>query len=139
MIRLIMIKKFLRFYFADLSALYIVNQTVSGMVFENGIKTFLITGAALSLFSYFIKPVINILLLPINLITFGTFKWISSVIAIYVITLIVSGFSINNFYFQGFSSQWIDIPTISVNGFFAIILFSFTISIITSLINWLIK
>ena len=134
-----MIKKFLRFYFADLSALYIVNQTVSGMVFENGIKTFLITGAALSLFSYFIKPVINILLLPINLITFGTFKWISSVIAIYVITLIVSGFSINNFYFQGFSSQWIDIPTISVNGFFAIILFSFTISIITSLINWLIK
>jgi len=134
-----MIKKLLRFYFADLSALYVVNQMASGMVFEHGVKTFLITGAALSLFGYFIKPVINLLLLPINLITFGTFKWISSVIAIYVITLIVSGFSINNFYFQGFSSQWIDIPTISVNGFFAIILFSFAISIITSLINWLIK
>lgn len=134
-----MIKKFLRFYFADLSALYIVNQMASGMVFENGVKTFLITGAALSLFSYFIKPVINILLLPINLITFGMFKWISSVVAIYIITLIVSGFSINHFHFQGFSSQWIDIPAISVNGFFAIVLFSFTISIITSLINWLIK
>lgn len=134
-----MIKKFLRYYFSDLSSLYIVNQIASGMIFQNGIKTFIEAGLVLSLFSYFVKPILNLLLLPLNLLTFGLFKWFSSVIALYVVTLIIVDFSIANFNFQGFSSNWIYIPAINVSGLLAVILFSFTISIVASFINWLVK
>jgi len=132
-----MIKKILKVYLFSLASLYIVNQIASGMVFSQGVKTLLLTALGLAISSFIAKPIINILLLPLNLITFGLFRWISGAVALYLVSLVVPGFKIIAFNFSGFSNAILPIPAFSLVGFLAIIAFSFAISIISSFLHWL--
>ena len=109
------------------------------MVFENGMTSVLLAGVGIVLTSFLVKPIINLLLLPINLLTFGIFKWISSAITLYLVTLIVPGFRIYDFVFSGFSNPWIGIPALNVVAPLSYIAFSFIITFVTSIIYWLIK
>jgi len=132
-----MIKKILRHFIVNTFILYIVSQIASGLYFEKGIETVIIAGAGLTLASLLAKPIINLLLLPINLITFNLFKWVSSAIALYLVTLVVDGFKITGFVFAGLTSQWLDIPSINLGGFLAYVAFSFIFSLFASFIYWL--
>lgn len=109
------------------------------MVFENGVYTLLLAGVVLMVSTLVVKPLINMLILPINLVTFGLFKWVSSVVALYVVTLVVPGFEITNMVFAGYSGQWIDIPSFNFTGIIAFIAFSFAISLFSSVMHWLVK
>lgn len=132
-------KRIIRNFAVDTFTLFIIANSIEGIVFDEGIKTLLIAGAALMLSSYVVKPVINLLLLPINLLTFNFFKWLSSAAAIYIVLLVVKGFHINEFFFPGFTSNFLDLPAISLTGFIAIVTFSFTFSILGSIIYWIIS
>lgn len=132
-------RKILRHFFENTLALYFVSQIASGMVFSAGVETFLKTAVVLTLVSFLAKPAISLLLLPLNLVTFGVFKWVSSAVALYVVTLIVSEFKVIGFNFAGFTSKWFDLPGIHFTGFLAYIAFSFLLSICISVMNWLNK
>lgn len=132
-------RKIIRHYVLDTFALYLASQLASGMIFEKGFETLFITGAALAVATMLAKPIINILLLPINLITFGLFKWVSSAIALYLVTLVVPGFKIIQFLFSGLSTKYFDIPGVSLEGTMAYIAFSFLLSLITSILFWIFR
>ena len=124
-------KRILRHFVIDSVSIFLVSSIASGMVFEKGIETLLLTGLGL--------PIINILLLPVNLITFGLFRWVAAVAVLYIVTMVVPGFKIVSFDFGGYTSLWIDLPVIAFAGFLAVVAFSFLHSIISSFIYWLIK
>jgi len=132
-------RKIIRHYVLDTFALYLASQLTSGMIFENGYQTLLLAGVALTITTMLAKPIINILLLPINLITFGLFKWVSSAIALYLVTLVVPGFKIIQFLFAGLTTKYFDFPVISLEGILAYIGFSFLLSLITSLLFWIFR
>mgnify|MGYP001591355684 CR=1 FL=1 len=132
-------RRIIRHYVLDTFALYLASQIASGMIFEKGFETLFITGGALALASILAKPVINILLLPINLITFGFFKWVSSAIVLYLVTLVVPGFKIIQFLFSGLATKYFDIPVVSLEGTLAYIAFSFLLSLITSILFWIFR
>jgi len=133
------VKKILRFFVVDTLSLYIIANSTTGIILQNGLFTLLLAGLGLSLASVVVRPIINILLLPINLITFNLFKWASSAIALYIVTLVVPGFIIEGFYFAGFSGKWFDIPTIALSGFLAFVAISFILSFLSAIISLLIK
>jgi uncharacterized membrane protein YvlD (DUF360 family) len=132
-------KTILKTIFVNILILYVVSQLFKGIEFKNGLSTFLTAGIALAVSSILVKPLINIMILPINLITFGVFRWLSSVAVLYIVTLLVPDFIIQGFYYGGFNSIWFDIPVINVHGFFAIILFSIVISTFGTFFHWLLK
>lgn len=132
-------KTLLRHYLIETVALYLVSNTVNGLVFEKGTQSLLTAGLGLSIVSLAAKPVINILLLPINLVTFGLFRWVSSALALYLVTLLVSDFKIVEFNFPGAEVAGVSIPQLYFGGLLAIIAFSFLISFITSFFHWLLK
>jgi uncharacterized membrane protein YvlD (DUF360 family) len=132
-------KRILRHYTLDTFSLWVLSHIASGIIFERGTQTLLISGVALTGVFFLAKPVINILLLPLNLVTFGLFRWVSSAVVLYLVTLIIKDFKIIHFSFAGFSSKWIDIPEIYLKGFLAYIAFSFILSLITSFLYWLMK
>lgn len=123
----------------DTVSLYLASQIASGLIFQGGIITLLMAGVGLVGATLLVKPIINILLLPINLVTFGFFKWASSAIALYIVTLVVPGFKIVSFNLEAFSSKWLDIPQVSLNGVLAFVAFSFLIFLLTSVMKWLTK
>jgi len=132
-------RRIIRHYVLDTFALYAASQIAAGMNFDRGFVTLFITGGALTVATMLAKPIINILLLPINLVTFGLFKWVSSAVALYLVTLVVPGFKIMQFYFAGMSTKFFDLPTISFEGTLAYVAFSFLLSLITSVLFWIFR
>ena len=132
-------KRLLRHFIIDTLSLYAVSTVADGMIFEKGIITLVITGFAITAVSFLAKPVINLLLMPLNLVTFGVFRWVSSAIVLFLVTLVVKQFKIVGFTFSGFTSAWIDIPALNLTGLSAYIAFSLLLSFLLSFIYWLIK
>ena|SRR3990172_1864956 len=126
-------------FLIDTVSLYLISQAVSGIVFAEGLYTLFLAGFVLMLATLIVRPIINVLLLPINLITFGLFKWVTYAITLYLVTLVVPGFSLGEFVYAGFNSYWFSIPAISLSGVLAFIIFSFIISTISSILYWIFK
>lgn len=129
----------IKHFIIDTISLYLISQAVSGIVFDKGVETLLLAGLVLMATTMIIRPVINVLLLPINLVTFGLFKWVGYAITLYLVTLIVPGFKLLDFYFKGYSSSLFSLPPISLTGVLSFIAFSFLISFVSSIVYWIFK
>lgn len=132
-------RSIIKHFIIDSVSLYMISLVVSGIVFAKGLETLLLAGLVLMLTAMVVKPIINLLLLPINLITFGLFKWVAYAITLYLVTLIVPGFKLMDFYFKGISSVWFTIPAVSLTGILAFVAFSFLISFVSSVVYWIFK
>lgn len=129
----------LKHFAINIVTLYLVTQWFSGLSIANGTNGVIVAGIGLTIMMFLARPIINLLLLPINLITFGFFKWVSSSLTLYLVTLVVPGFQIAGFHFAGLTTKWIDLPALNFSGFMALVAFSLIISLFSSLIYWLVK
>jgi putative membrane protein len=77
-------------------AVWATTQIISG-VSVDPIWVSLIIGACLTLFNMFLKPIINILTLPLNIITLGFFSLIVNGALFWYLGTIVNGFSVTTF------------------------------------------
>lgn len=132
-------KKHLRFFLFSFFSLWILPNIVSSVVFEEGIKTIAETALVLTLINFLIKPIINLLLLPINLLTLGMFRWVVNTITLYLTTLFVPHFKISSFWFPGLNYHGFALPPINFGLIGTFILVSFIISFITTFLVWLSK
>jgi putative membrane protein len=132
-------RSLIKHFILDTIALYLISQVISGIIFEEGMATLFLAGGVLMIANMIIKPVINVLLLPINLVTFGLFKWVTYAVTLYLVTLVVPGFKLGQFIFAGFNSYWFNVPGITLSGILAFIAFSFVISFVSSVLHWIFK
>jgi len=133
-------KKILRIIFIELAGLYFASRIASGMSFQNGTQSFFITGIALGIAAYLLKPIINLLLLPLTLITLGAFKIIGHTITLFVVDVALEEFEVIGFNFAGFTSQYFDLPPVNFEkGILAYLAFSVLIWCFTGFINWIRK
>lgn len=130
-------KTILKRIFVSVIAIYACSLLVSGLSFDNNIKTLLLAGAVFSLLNLILRPVLKLVMLPINFITLGTISWIIGVFMLYLTTYLVSGFTVSAFEFGGFSSNGFRVPNASLNVFWTVTLCSFIISWLSRVIAWL--
>jgi putative membrane protein len=64
----------------------------------------LVVGACLTLFNMFIKPIIKILTLPLNIITFGLFSLVVNGGVFWYLGTIIDGFIVESFWFAFLSA-----------------------------------
>jgi len=133
------IKKYLRFFLINLFGLWLVAYIFTGVNFIGGWQTITLAALVLTLLGTLVKPLIKLLLLPVNLVTLGAFRWLINVIVLWLVTFIIPQFQINGFLFEGVNYQGFTIPSFYVATFWAFVLSSLVISFITSLTLWLIK
>lgn len=110
-----------------------------GVKITGGIETYFLGGVALSIIFLLIKPILNILTLPLNLITLGMFSFFTNVIILYLLTLFVPKIKITSFVFAGFSYSGFIITKTYVNQIFAFIVCGLVLSAIITFLTWLIK
>jgi putative membrane protein len=132
-------RRILRSILINVAAIWLISQVATGIVLERGLETLLVAAFTLGMINLLIKPVINILLLPINLITLGTFRWLVNVAALYLVTVIVPDFKIVSFQFLGLTYKGIVIPALSLNLIFSFVVISFMISLVSGFLYWLLK
>jgi putative membrane protein len=133
------LKNYLRLYLISFLALWLLGRFMLGVEFVGGYQTVALTSLVLTILGALVKPLIKILLLPINLITLGAFRWLINVITLWLVTLIVSQFKIASFVFPGLEWNGFIVPSFFVAKFWAFVLASLFISLITSFILWLTK
>jgi putative membrane protein len=113
----------------------IVHNYLWHNLFYSSIEILLKTALILALFQIILKPILKILLLPINLITLGFIGMVVDTLGLYMAVYFLNGFLVNNFFIPAISWQGIVIPQILLNNFFAYLATSFSLRIIIYLFN----
>ncbi len=133
-------KRILKIFIVEAIVLYLVSQVTTGLTFTDGITGLLITAGGLTVASFVIKPLINLLLLPINLITFGFFRFLTNTITLFLVDIVLPQFSVGSFFFKGLHAELVVIPNLHLPaGALSYFAFSFLISFTTTVIYWLVK
>lgn len=130
-------KRILRVFVIEGFVLYLISQITTGLNFEGGIQGLIAASVALGIASFFVKPIINVLLLPLNLLTFGLLKFVGNAITLFLVDLVLNQFKVGAFNFNGVTSPLIDIPSLAFpEGVLSYIAFSALISLVTTVIYW---
>ncbi len=128
-------KKILKFLVLNLFALHIVNYLFNNLVLPGEFKQQVIIAGILTLFELLLKPILNILLLPINLLTFGLVRTLINTLGLYLAVFLVDGFAVNTFTIPTLTIAGFTLPTLSFYGFFAYVLTSLAMHIFISFLN----
>lgn len=120
-------------------SLYLIDLTVNGVTVSGGFATYALSGLLLAVMHKLLKPIINILSMPLQFLSFGLFSIFTNTILLYLLTVFVPNVKIQPFTFTGASLVGFIIPRISFNAFFAYVVAAVVLSIISSGIFWLIK
>lgn len=132
-------KSLLRNTIVNSFSLFIASQILSGVKITGGLQTYIFSGIILTIMTLILRPILQLITLPLNLITFGTFSFLINVIILYLLTVVVPQISIKAFTFPGLNLYGFIFPKIELNTFFAFIVVSIVISAIMSFVFWLIK
>ena len=128
-------KHFIRQSLLTAFSLFIVSKFYSGLNIPQNLLNLLWAGLIISLLNQLVKPIIKLLLLPINLLTLGLFSWLANVIVLLIAVKIIPDLIITSFTFESVSYSGFLIPNIYLNFFFSLILSSFFLSLIFNLLN----
>lgn len=130
-------KTILRRIFIYTFILYLLPFIIPGVHVGGGLITLFVGGTALALLFMILKPILNIISFPINLVTLGLFSMITNAAILYLLTRFVTSVLVRPFAYQAVSYGGFVIPSISFNLFFAYVFTAFVISVIESALSWL--
>lgn len=120
-------KKILRYIILFTFSLITANQIWRNLSFNQIPLTIIEVAAILTLFELLLKPIIKILLIPINILTLGLFRLVIDTLGLYLAIFFISDFQVGNIYISKYNYQ--------INNFWAYLLSSFTIGIILYIYN----
>lgn len=121
-----------------LISLYLLPNLIAGIKIEGGFATYFFGSVALTLMLFLVKPILNLISFPLNLITFGLFSIVTNMIILYLLTIFVPNIIISSFTFHGAKIAGFVIPQMQISQFFAFALTAVVLSTIVSCISWLI-
>ena len=75
-------------------SVFVTTKIISGIV-VNPIWVALVVGACLTLFNMFIKPIIKVLTLPLNILTLGLFSLVINSILFWYLGTFIKGFEVS--------------------------------------------
>lgn len=112
-------KKILRFTLLTSFTVAAQNQLWGNLEFSQGAITIIKIAFILAIFEIFLKPVIKILLLPINILTLGLFRIIINTFGFYLATFLLSDFKVNTINIAASNWQNYSVPAVYIPGFWA--------------------
>lgn len=128
-------KHLIRIFIFHVFALWILKEVDPGLSIYGGVQNVLIAGLALSLLMLITKPILKILFIPINFLTFGIAGLFIDVVVMYILTLIMPEVVVREATFPGFSWGGFMIPSIHFTYFWSLIIVSFSVTVITHLLH----
>lgn len=131
-------KRLLRSYFTSLVALWITSVLIPGLEFSGGLTSLSLGAATFMLINSTVVPLLKILFLPLNLLTFGFFTWVINVLALFVMTSTLPQLKLVPYYFPGAQVFGMSVNGFELNTLFVAVAASFLIGLIINIIKWLI-
>ncbi|HET7713797.1 MAG TPA: phage holin family protein [Patescibacteria group bacterium] len=108
-----------------------------GLNYGGDSETLVRSAVTFALLNIFIRPVIGILLMPLNFLTLGLMGGLTGLALLWLVTLLVPGFQITDSNFAGLMVAGQSIPSYQVNSLFTAIFGASLIGLISSILYWL--
>lgn len=132
-------KSLLRAVSVNLLVIYLVDLLYPGFNIGHGLKTLVTAAVVWYLLNKFVKPIIKLLLLPINLITLNLFSWVIGLMTLFLLQYLVGHIEVSPYQFPGISSAGFVVPSFYVNLLFSYIITSMLLNGTHAFIKWLIS
>lgn len=130
-------KKLLRSVVINIFALWLTSQLVGGFSYSGGWQTLALAAVVFGMINLLIRPLVKLLLLPINLLTLGLLGWLVNVLMLYLLTMLIPKIKLEAFEFSEVAYKGFLIPTLEISRFYAAVLTSFLINLISVFLHWL--
>ena len=134
-----MIKKILKLTLLFTFSLITVNQIWGNLEFSFIPWTIIKIGFILAIFETIIKPILKIILFPINFLTLGFFRAIIELVGLYLAVFLFSDFHISNIHTAATQILGFSVPDLNFSGFFAYLVTSISIGFFLNLFTLIIK
>ncbi len=128
-------KYLLRVFLFNTFGLWLGSQLLPTIVVSGNWQVILTAGLVLSLLMLIVAPILKILFIPINILTFGLLSWLINVIVLYLLTVFAPEVRVQPWQFPGFSWSGFVIPPTHISYPLALILSSLAITFITNLLH----
>lgn len=130
-------KGFLQGVTVNTATLFITLSMFSGLTIEGGFWNIFTTAVLITIGFKILRPVINIITLPLNVITLGLFQLLVIAFIIFLVALIYPQMQIDPFQFNGVQFFGITIQPFFVSLFLSYIIISGTIYVVNRTLFWL--
>lgn len=132
-------KSLLRNYAKYSLSLYFLSMILPSITINNGIQTYLVAGIVLTILFFLVKPILNIIGFPVNLITLGLYSTFVNIMLLYLVTVIVPHITITTYNFSGAKLFGFVIPGLHLSTFFTLVFASFLFTLLAGIFQWLME
>jgi len=129
-------KKFINALAINGLSLALIGWLFAGVTVSFAVKDFFFSCLLLTIIFLILQPVFELILLPLNLLTLGLFRWLKIVISFAITVYFAPGIDINSFNFAGFDLRGIKIDSFEVTKLMSLI---FSSLLLHFLQDWLPK
>jgi uncharacterized membrane protein YvlD (DUF360 family) len=130
-------KKIIRSFFYFSLSLSLTNFFLKNLRLDHDLTTLFQAALVLTFFELLLKPIIKILLLPINFITLGSIRILINLVGLYLAILLVSGFFVLSIIQPVIIWPNLKIEFLQSQGIIATLYTSIFISLFYTFLNWL--
>lgn len=108
-------------------SIFLVSLFLPGLDVSGGFTSFIIGGALLTIAATFLDPIIKIITLPFNILTLGFLSFLTTLAALFLITIFYGNITVSAFTFEGFTFAGIVVQKIQLSYLLSFIVISATI------------
>lgn len=129
----------LKKYFIITVSVYLLTQLIPTFNISGGWQELCYSCLILSLLFYIAAPIVNLIMLPFNLLTLNLTSWLLNVFLLYIWVLLVSEVHITSWQFSGVSFGPIILSPANLARWQVIIIAGILLTLIIQFISWLVK
>ena len=132
-------KHVLKKYFVILSSLYIVREMYSGLSIAGGWQGICYGAFLLGILLYLLKPIVSILLFPLNFLTLNLTSWLTHIIIVSLWVIFTPYVTVTAWQFTGGNIGPVVISPFFLGYWQSVVALSLLIILVTRFINWLVQ
>jgi putative membrane protein len=124
-----------RVFLFNVFALWLTSELIPALNIHGSWQAMLIAGGVLSVLMLVVKPVLKILFIPINILTFGLLSWFINVIVLYLLTILVTEVEVKAWTYPGLVYGGFVIPPVHLTYLVALIATSLSVTFISNFLH----
>lgn len=132
-------KKIIKFVLLFSFSITTQNLFWQNLSFNHGLETIVLVAFILTIFDLFLKPIIKLLLLPINFLTLGLIRFVINTLGLYLAVFLIADFFVNPINLPAQTIYSLSLPPLSFSGFWCFLVNSISISFLLSVFKTILK
>jgi len=130
-------KNLLRQYLFFAASIFLVAKVIPGLSYSNNWQTLAEASFLLFVVHFLVRPVVNLVALPINVLTLGLFSFVINGLMLYLVTLVISSFKVTAFDFPSVNLGLVSFNTFYVAVVPSYIVIAFLVGLVKNGFQWL--